>query len=79
MGRTHKIAGLIVDSRRSANDYPSGLRVDVWVPKGDWTAVVDLEDTEPVNRGGRLTLRFDPVDARYIRLRLTKPHGDNWF
>lgn len=79
MGRPHRLASLIIDSRRSANDYPSGLVVDVSEDGDNWKRVVALDDTEPANKKGRIDLAFDPVTARYICLRLTRPHGDQWF
>ena len=79
MGQGHRIAGLIVDTRGSANDYPSGLTVSVSEDGQQWTTVAEIADTEPLNQAGRLTLRFDPVTARHLKLTLTKPHGTNWF
>ena len=79
MGQSQRIAGLIVDARRSANDYPSGLIVDVSEDGDNWTRVAKIDDTEPVNKKGRIDVSFDPVAARYICLTLTRPHGDRWF
>jgi hypothetical protein len=79
MGKPQRIAGLIIDARQSANDYPSGLIVDVSGDGDNWLRVAKLDDTEPVNRKGRIDLSFDPVSARYICLMLTRPHGDHWF
>ncbi len=79
MGKPQRIAGLIIDARRSANDYPSGLIVDVSEDGDNWHRVAKLDDTEPVNKEGTIDLSFDAVSARYICLALTKPHGDRWF
>lgn len=79
MGRTHRVSGVILDARYSANDYPSGLRVSASEDERKWSVLADIEDTEPLNQGGRLTVKFEPVSARYIRLELTRPHGNRWF
>ncbi len=79
MGRSQRVSGLIIDSRWSANDYPSGLTVAVSEDGETWTQIAEVADTEPINQGGRITLRFDPVAARHVKLVLTKAHGDNWF
>jgi type 1 glutamine amidotransferase len=76
----HVISGLILDARNSSNDYPSGLKVEISVRGEAWKTVADVQDTEPVNKRGRLRIDFDPVEVQHIRLTLTKPHGDNnWF
>jgi len=79
MGKPQRIAGLILDSRQSANDYPSGLAVFVAEDGMKWTCVADIPDTESLNQAGRIALEFGPVSARYINLLLTRPHGPNWF
>ncbi len=79
MGRPQRLGGLTIDSRRSANDYPSGIIVDVSEDGDNWTRVANIDDTEPMNKQGKLDLAFDPVTARYICLTLKKPHGDSWF
>lgn len=79
MGSPQEFAGLIIDTRWSANDYPEGLSVSASDDGGQWTSVVEIGDTEPLNQQGKITLRFDRVAARYIKLTLTKPHGDRWF
>jgi len=79
MNHVYTIAGLILDARRSANDYPSGLTVEVSVKGGPWQMVADIRDTEPLNKRGRIRLSFDPVEAQHIRITLTKPHGESWF
>lgn len=79
MGKVQRFAGLIIDSRQSANDYPSGLKVEASQDGENWSLVVDVPDTEPFNKGGKVTLGFDAVEARYIRLTLTKPHGERWY
>jgi len=79
MSRPQRFAGLIVDTRWSANDYPAALTVSVSEDNAKWTIVADIADTEPLNKQGKITLRFDPVTARYIKLVLTKPHGENWY
>jgi hypothetical protein len=79
MHQVVRIRGLILDARRSSQDYPSGLTVEVTTNGEDWTRIVDLQDTEPVNKRGRLSLSFDPVDAWKVRVTLTKAHGESWF
>ncbi|MGQ9731265.1 MAG: ThuA domain-containing protein [Candidatus Zipacnadales bacterium] len=79
MGQPHWITGVILDARGSANDYPEGVRVDVSVHGKEWTCAADVSDTAPFNRRGSLRLTFEPLGARYVRITLTKPHGDQWF
>jgi F5/8 type C domain len=79
MGKPQRIAGLTLDSRASANDYPSGLAVFTSADGMKWTRLAEIGDTEPINRAGRLDISFDPIDARYINLLLTRTHGDTWF
>ncbi|MBM3473081.1 MAG: hypothetical protein FJX75_07445 [Armatimonadetes bacterium] len=75
----YRIAGLILDARGSANDYPSGLTVEVSIRGEKWRRVADIADTESVNKRGRIKITFDPVEVQHILITLTKPHGEGWF
>ena len=79
MKHEYRIAGLILDARGSGSDYPSGLTVEVSVRGEKWKQVADIQDTEPVNKRGRIKITFDPVEVQHILIMLTKPHGENWF
>jgi type 1 glutamine amidotransferase len=79
MRNEYRIAGLILDARGSANDYPGGLTVEVSVRGEKWRKVADIPDTESVNKRGRIKITFDPVDVQHILITLTKPHGESWF
>ena len=79
MGKPQQFAGLIIDTRHSANDYPTGLTVEASDDGETWKAIGEIEDVEPMNKRGKITLSFEPVTARHIKLTLTKPHGENWF
>ena len=79
MGKEQRVVGLIVDTRGSAEDYPSGLKVEVSTDDRAWTTAADIQDTGPLTVRGRTKIAFDAVTARYIRLTLTKTHGDTWF
>jgi hypothetical protein len=79
MGRPQRVAGLVIDSRQSASDYPASLSIFVSEDGIKWTRLMDVADTEPMNQSGRLRFDFSPVSARYIYLVLSMPHGDSWF
>ena len=79
LGRERRLAGLILDTRGSPEDYPGGLKVEVSTDGETWSTVADIEDTGPLTARGRTKIALDPVSARTIRLTLTKPHGDTWF
>lgn len=79
MHQDHRITGLVLDGRRSAEDYPEGIAV--WVSKdgGPWRPLADIPDVRDINQRGRIKLTFDPLTARQILVMLKKPHGDHWF
>jgi len=78
MKHEYKIAGLVLDAR-APRMTTLGLTVEVSVRGEKWECVADIQDTEPLNKRGRIKVSFDPVEVQHILITLTKPHGESWF
>jgi beta-galactosidase len=68
LGATHKITRLIWDSSQSSGDVPVGITFEVSTDGSTWKSVLTLPDTHPYTNGGVLTLAFDAVDARQLKI-----------
>jgi len=69
LGRVMTVPGIRVDSARSPNDYPRGLRVETSTDARHWTPVIHWDEGQ-VKRslaGGVLTIPFH-ARARHIKL-----------
>jgi len=79
MGKPQRVNGVIVDFRPSGQDFPEGLKVEVSTDGKEWEQVAKTSDLAVINKGGKSTLSFDPVEAQHIKLTIEKTHGEGMF
>jgi HEAT repeat protein len=75
LSRAAAIRGIVLDTTRSAGDFPRGYAVHVANEPGQWGApVAEGQATTPV-----LEITFEPVRARYLRVVQTGESADHWW
>jgi len=75
LGAVHRVEKIIWDASASSGDCPSAADLQVSTDNSTWTTVLSLADTSPYITGGVMTLTFDPVDARYLKVVNTEAGG----
>jgi len=75
LGAPHTIDKIVWDASASSGDVPGAADLMVSTDNAAWTTVLSLSDTAPYTAGGVMTLTFDPVDARYLKVVNTKAAG----
>ena len=75
LAKPMSLSGVTLDSRSSANDYPRGCEVTVSTDGKSWTPVLK----KPEEKSPIIELKFNPVDAKFIRLtQLGSAKGNFW-
>lgn len=70
LGKTQKVAKVVLDSAASPGDYPRGYRLEGSLDGASWTRLaVDTSDhVDTVVQQGALTISFPQTEARYVRI-----------
>lgn len=69
------IAGVVLDSTASKNDYPRGCEVSVSLDGKEWTVVAK----KPEDKQAVTDIRFNTVPAKFIRITQTGSAGGNFW
>lgn len=71
LNATEEVRGLILDSANSPGDYPRGYTVEVSTNDSTWTQVAAAAPGTVVQQNGVVTITFNPVQARYLKITQT--------